>query len=1234
MADTFTTNLNLTKPELGAAEDTWGISLNADLDALDAIFSSSGTQINLNPNQVNFGDNKKAIFGAGSDLQIYHDGNDKIVSLSSYLVLESSNAIFRNNGGTEDYAKFIGNGAVELYHNNSKKFETTSTGITVHSNGNETYSVTLVSSGAYTQSYNQTTSAFEDLYTSSLNKIFKTGSSPAEAMRIDSNKNVGIGESSPLGKLHVKSADSGASADGSADELVIEGSGHSGLSILSGSSSYGTILFSDSESAAAGRLRYEHNNNALNFGTNGSWNRMYINSSGNVAIGDISPDTALHITRSNGSIIRLERNDTSIAANDVYGGIEFEGQDTDASSAGVRGKILGIAEGATGEFALTFETADSNGSSTEALRIDSNQNVGIGTSSPASKLSIENTGSSTVDAITLDWEHLSTTTNIEQRIQWRFGDDATADTFLNAGYIGSGKQGSWQSGSERDSYLSFGTTNNNTQTEAMRLDSSGNLLVGVTSTTLTGGSLTLPNSGIIAFHDAAGNARNALQFVSGQLKHGAAGAGITSQTFHTSNVEAMRIDSNQNVGIGTSSPQNNSGRTTLTLSNSTNGGILEIFGASDTRQLLIYNTTGESRFETLSGGSEDLVFRPNGSEQMRVTSTGLGIGTTSPDSKLHVDNGVSSTSDWGNLGIISDFPINVANRIYTSYLLQDSEQFKGAGIGLAYDGTGYKMHFATASTTSSGISTQMTIDRNGSVGIGTTSPTSALTIAGEIPNSPTGDGVHLGLRVNYAQMQLNGSAGGIIDFSNSGVDHVGRILYDHTSDYMQFTTNGSEALRIDSNQNVGIGTSPAAKLDIYHGSANRLLFTTTGTDNFISSVNGANSAYTGVFLNGSVVKLGTGGSEAARIDGSGNLLVGKTSTDNTSNGFVLDANGTLKVVRSSEYLMQLNRTTTDGEILRFQKDGTSVGSIGTNGGRPYLVNGVDGGIHLSTDGYGRALLLPADQTGAPEDNLHYLGSSTYRWRDIYLSGSIDFNSAAVFTVNSAERARIDGSGNLLVGTTTVSLYNSSSEVGTRIGDGVLMVNRSANTPAYFNRLSTDGTIADFRKDGTSVGSIGTRSTGLVVGNGDVGLLFDAGVDRIFPESPSGGAGRDNAIDLGTSAARFKDIYATNGTIQTSDINEKQDIEDLTDAETRVAVAAKGLLKKYRWKSAVEEKGDDARIHFGIMAQDLQNAFTAEGLDAGDYGMFISTTWTNDDGVEQTRLGVRYNELLAFIIAVI
>ncbi len=137
--------------------------------------------------------------------------------------------------------------------------------------------------------------------------------------------------------------------------------------------------------------------------------------------------------------------------------------------------------------------------------------------------------------------------------------------------------------------------------------------------------------------------------------------------------------------------------------------------------------------------------------------------------------------------------------------------------------------------------------------------------------------------------------------------------------------------------------------------------------------------------------------------------------------------------------------------------------------------------------------------------------------------------------------------------------------------------------------------------------------------------------------------QDNAVDLGASSNRFDDVYATNGTIQTSDRNEKQDIAELSDAERRVAVAAKGLLRKFKWIDAVTEKGDDARIHFGIIAQDLQAAFAAESLDAGNYAMFISTTWWEHEGetytqdapsgaTEKTRLGVRYPELLAFIIA--
>ena len=231
--------------------------------------------------------------------------------------------------------------------------------------------------------------------------------------------------------------------------------------------------------------------------------------------------------------------------------------------------------------------------------------------------------------------------------------------------------------------------------------------------------------------------------------------------------------------------------------------------------------------------------------------------------------------------------------------------------------------------------------------------------------------------------------------------------------------------------------------------------------------------------------------------------------------------------------------------------------------------------------------------------------------DDFVGGIIYNNNSDYLAFNSAnaERMRIDSSGNLLVG--TASSPSSGTKEGIKVFDG---------------------------------GAVGDSRSGVYFGLSGVIPCVDLAL-------------ADNIRDLGASTYRWDDVYATNPTINTSDRNEKQDIEVLSDAETRVAQACKGLLRKFRWQDAVAEKGDDARIHFGIIAQDLQDAFTAEGLDAGRYAMFISSTWweatetyTDDDGVEQTRtntyetqdeapagatertrLGVRYPELLAFII---
>ena len=98
------------------------------------------------------------------------------------------------------------------------------------------------------------------------------------------NNVVGVGAEGDLGVgLHIKSADSSGSVDGNADELVIEGSGQSGITILSGASDKGNIFFADSGSTAQGKVIYNHSTDTLRFDTAGS-ERASIGSTGVVEI--------------------------------------------------------------------------------------------------------------------------------------------------------------------------------------------------------------------------------------------------------------------------------------------------------------------------------------------------------------------------------------------------------------------------------------------------------------------------------------------------------------------------------------------------------------------------------------------------------------------------------------------------------------------------------------------------------------------------------------------------------------------------------------------------------------------------------------------------------------------------------------------------------------------------------------------------------------------------------------
>jgi hypothetical protein len=81
---------------------------------------------------LEFGDSAKAMFGADDDLQVYHDGtNSYVENNTGELYLQGDNITIRSDTGTEQFIAMDVNGGVELYYDNSKKFETTTDGVTI-----------------------------------------------------------------------------------------------------------------------------------------------------------------------------------------------------------------------------------------------------------------------------------------------------------------------------------------------------------------------------------------------------------------------------------------------------------------------------------------------------------------------------------------------------------------------------------------------------------------------------------------------------------------------------------------------------------------------------------------------------------------------------------------------------------------------------------------------------------------------------------------------------------------------------------------------------------------------------------------------------------------------------------------------------------------------------------------------------------------------------------------------
>jgi len=428
---------------------------------------------------------------------------------------------------------------------------------------------------------------------------------------------------------------------------------------------------------------------------------------------------------------------------------------------------------------------------------------------------------------------------------------------------------------------------------------------------------------------------------------------------------------------------------------------------------------------------------------------------------------------------------------------------------------------------------------------------------------------------------------------------------------LALTTNGTAiALQKGETENLAVFTVDGA-VTLYHNNAAKIATTSTGVD-----VTGTVTS-DGLTVTQSGSTTATIGATGTSGDNDGTLIISNGGAGDGMLRFDYESNtdrARIGVSSSSQNLQFY----TAGNNERMRID--SSGNVGIGTASPVALSGQTS-LTINGTSVGRLDLQSTGTLFGNGTNLTLQGSYA---KNVVIDGG---TSAGIqFQVASSEKARIDSSGNLLVGMTSANTNNDGAGIR---ADGLIHGKR-AGVVATFNRKTSDGAIVEISKDNTVVGNIGFVSTGAYIqGETDhSGLRF--GGSQIIPFR--NGADTDDTTDLGASSVRFDDIFATNGTIQTSDRNEKQDIAALTSAEMLVAKRISALFKTFRWKDKVAAKGDDARTHTGIIAQDVQAAFSEEGLDASKYALWCSDTWTNDDGSEQTRMGVRYPELLSFLSA--
>ena len=273
---------------------------------------------------IALGDNDKAIFGAGSDLQIYHDGSNSFISDvgTGNLGIRAENLFLQNADGSENYATATVNGAFTLSYDNSTKLATTATGIDV------------------------------------------TGTVTADGLNVQNGSNAGI------------------TFDLTANySPVIKGSQAVSDLYLAGVGGGGVNIFTTDKS----RLLVQNNGDISFYEDTGTTPKFFWDASAeSLGIGTSSPARLLDIKNSSnldGGRLRL-RSATAIDTYPTIGSVEFYSDDNSASSSGIVGSIdvegIGAWNGSSNNAAMTFNLIQGLAGTTspvEAMRIDASGNL-------------------------------------------------------------------------------------------------------------------------------------------------------------------------------------------------------------------------------------------------------------------------------------------------------------------------------------------------------------------------------------------------------------------------------------------------------------------------------------------------------------------------------------------------------------------------------------------------------------------------------------------------------------------------------------------------------------------------------------------------------------------------------------------------------------------------------------------------------------------------------------------